>query len=317
MLNDKSSDNEKWQRYWEINNRYFDLLRDRVPGRASEALISAFKSVLRDYENFARSGIPKFIDAKEVYRRIATAKRDIAFVYSILGDIKQSKNYYGQAASDLDTLGENESAKSCRDNILTQNFREAGNIDEEVKRILTSLRKTPAHSLQYVGLLVELAELYLCAGDDFAAKDHFAEAESELRNMGYNPPTEAEVSVAFHDTMNDISSGKYNSGPSKYATISQLQSIYSSIFRGLAHVYRDDREKSKAYLEKARQIVADDPSEEGNLKILLSKLYAKSDAEVKALLEEADKALEEAGKPNSLNQIVDAFNDWKKCRRNL
>src|SRR5260370_30283461 len=154
---DEMDDLEKLRYLAEIEANYTLAKIEVVPGVVSVSTIDKFKKVIESLEQLLRTGLPKVVELKRVWDKIASSKERIAFIYSLFGNPVKSQRYYREAAEIYEEIGKQDMADYCRTNVKSQQFAQTADVNDEMQRLYGLLETVSQGSLHHVEVLVELA----------------------------------------------------------------------------------------------------------------------------------------------------------------
>ncbi len=264
-MSQSMDDNAKALLFMEVQERHMAAMTKTMPGTANEATVREFKAIYDDYDRLLQLGAPEYplYSLTDVQYRMADVLGWIARTYDSMRDTVHAHHYYEQAVAAFEELGDRENAARNRQNIAQLRFDREGDVDEETRRLRAKLSTVPEGSLQHATALIELGELYMRAGDDFASEEHLRAAIDELESLGYPDPSGEDPKAVLDQSVKDIMSGKATAGATQIEALVAVRGAYQRIYQCLRTIYkeREDLEEAAKYSKKYGQLTASELTE--------------------------------------------------------
>jgi tetratricopeptide (TPR) repeat protein len=248
--------------FMEVQQRHMAAMSGAMPGAANEAVIEEFKAIYSDYDQLVHMGAPEhpLYSITDVQRRMADVLEWIARSYDSMRDIEQANYYYEKAVGRFQSLGDRDSVARNQQNIAQLGYEREGSVDQELERLRTKLSSLPEGSLQHAIALVELGELYMRSGDDFASEENLLVAMEELERMGHPDPSGEDAKEVLNQTVQDIMSGQATAGTTRFETLTAVHGAYQRIYQCLSTIYadRENLDEAAKYFQKFEQLSANE-----------------------------------------------------------
>lgn len=267
------SDIDKAMQFMAIQQRHAQAMMKILPGTASQQVVAELKTIYAEYEALFESGPPdfEFYTLDDVRSNMADVLEMIARTYDSLRDEDRAIEYYEKAAVSFDAINQPEKAARCRENIDKIRGSEGGTIDEELQRLLAKQSSLELGSLPYITTLIEIGELRMKGGDDFAAEKDLREALTQLEAISSPDPQGEKARKTLLKAVGAVTSGDM----SELAEIEELvatRGLYQRIYHSMALIYQetDQLDEAAKWLEKYEQLTAGDTSDVDILSLLSS-----------------------------------------------
>ncbi len=195
--------------------------------------------------------MPPFLDEKIDLGEIAEAEQRVGFLLAFGRDFAGAEIFYTRAASSYDLAGRQEMAVHCRQKIRGLALRAAGDVNEAVRQVQDSLDHA---EVDRCGLLADLGELLLSAGDAFEAERRLLAAEEALRKIAPESPSAEEILDAACASA-DLSG--------RSSLTFKIHDLDRRLCSNLAFLFRTRRpETAQRYAARLEEILAAEPSPE-------------------------------------------------------
>lgn len=248
--------------FMEVQRRQMAAMSRAMPGTANEAVVEEFKAIYASYNQLLQTGAPEqpLYSITDVQRSMADVLEWIARSYDSMRDVEQANHYYKKAVDAFQVVGDQESVARNRQNIAQLGFEREGSIDQELVRLRTKPSSIPTGSLQHAIALVELGQLYMRSGDDFASETQLKNAMVELERMGHPDPSGVDAREMLNQTVQDLMTGKAMAGTTRFETLTAVRGAYQHIYQCLSTIYADRGELDKAarYFQMFEQVSANE-----------------------------------------------------------
>jgi hypothetical protein len=237
-----------------LERQHLALLPRTMFGRADGAAIDDLHAILAGYQDVLDAGLtdPRHLSVNDLWRRCAQVYESLGRASDVLGRPKAAREYYEQAGSLYERVGDRQEAEASRERLARLRLDAEADIDLEMQRLHAAIDATPSNTVRRAALLIELAELYQRNGNDFDAVPLLDQAQHVMRDAGFDDPAGPSGRDLAHALTAFASAARSGDLPARAARMQELilvRALYARIYAAWIQIVqgRGDVEAAERY----------------------------------------------------------------------
>jgi tetratricopeptide (TPR) repeat protein len=243
-----NTDYERAMALLEIDRRVTAMTMRTHFNPVDRAVVSDWQNILDGYRQVLEAGPPTapLYTIESVRRRLAQSLESLGRAHVALHDDEEAAAAYQQAARAYDSAGEPVEASRCRSTVRQHKLVDEAEYDQQIRAAFQDMEDLDQTQPEYFSRLVELGELQVQAGDDFAAEKTLRKAQAGLDATKCGNPGGGDLAEALLATLGGISSGDAISPLIDIRTRLQVRGLHRRIHLSLADIYQRAGNMSRA-----------------------------------------------------------------------